>query len=409
MLDKLIDRVRSLGAIQKGRLVTITALIALTLVNAINVRYFQSVGVAIVLGVVITAVMAIDIWFAIKSRRTNPKEVWHDATADDKRLPVALVCLFSLFSFYAFGWLHVGLWVWILTTYAAVQFAYGLLKIIMQSGIDNLSLYIEIGTYLVAIIISFIDIFTVRNQMKGIPILGFLFILILSMYDIIHTVPLTSDLIEKGPHTLPALRVLWIISIWGSVFCKGSIIIALIATVLFGLIKSFSTKRLYEYHLDGDDDDDNDRSGRSRFSSSRLRPDDGNSNHMNPIEDENVQILLPKFHPKIPYTWIPNPFRTIWVRKNMDRVELIDKWFMSGKDSTDLCLIGVGDIDCKTNPLLSIVGFFQLSYVEIHMSCKNDIKFYVSTKFGDYVKDNLDRWTDWTCKKRDIKRVITKK
>ncbi len=417
MIDKIFDRVRSLlgGDLQNARLTTTTALIVLTLVDVSNTLFFCSTLLAIVLGVVITLVLAVDIWLRIKGRTTNPIEVWREASLDDKRLPIALVCLISLLSFYLFGWCHFGAWIWILSTYASILIAYGLLKIIMQSGISNLYLYIKIGTYLLATVISFIDIFTVRNQMLGIPMLGFMFILVLSIHDILYLVPFTSELFEKGPHALPALRVLWIISIWGSVFCKGSIIIALIATVLFGLIKSFSMRRLDEYQIDDDDDDSYDNGSKvvnfpgKKTSSSKSDSTNNTSSTKNPIDDEDIQILLPKFHPKIPYTWIPNPLRTIWVRKNMDRVELIDKWFMSGKDSTDLCLIGVGDIDCQTNPLLSMVGFFQLSYVEIHMSCKKDIKFYVSTKFGDYVKDNLDRWTDWTCKRRDIKRVITKK
>ena len=91
---------------------------------------------------------------------------------------------------------------------------------------------------------------------------------------------------------------------------------------------------------------------------------------------------------------------------------------MLGEDSTDLALLGISDIDSPSDPLLTLVGFSKLRRIKITLPDgkgkkkwfrkeeEKDISFCVSKKFGDFLKENLDSWADWTCGARGIKRLL---
>ena len=384
------DRVRSIGERTNSRIITTIALILLTLVNAINVAFLQVPLITVVLGTIIIVVWALDIRLMYLSRKTNPKDVWSTTPSDAKRIPIAITVLISLIGFYAFGWLHMGLWMWVLLTYAGIQLAYRILLVILQNASDELFDYIERGTYCLAIVVSLLGIASVHNNMKGLPMIGFL----------LGLVPFIAGIMGRKERSFFALKLIWLILMWVGVICKGSVIDAILATVLFGMMISYSndmpifssSPRQPSHHEPEGDNVISFPSGTNTTS----QPEDNT--------DPNYEdgILL-SFHPNIPYTWIPNPFRKIWVEKDGNRIELFDWHLFQGENSVDL--INFGDIDCKSNVLLSFSGLFMLRYVLIRVSGDKPVKFYLFTNFGQKVKRKIDRWTDWTCSQRKISRM----
>ena len=400
--NNYLDRVRPMGENHLNRLITILALIILTAVNAINAAFFQASFIGMVLGILILIFWMLDMRLMYLGRKTNPKEVWGMASPDAKRLPVALTVLISLFGFYAFGWLHMGMWVWVMATYVGIRLAYKLLVVVMMN--DELSSYIEQGTYVVAIVVSLFGIANVNNDMKGLPMLGFF----LALY------PFIAGIIGKKDKSFFVLKLIWLALMWVAVACKGSVIAAILATVLFGIMMSFNNTVTTSQHRSDNVIPFRTRDGRT------VNPYYSRDENETIIEpDKNfIGILLPKFHPYIPYTWIPNPFRTIWVKQTQKRIELFEKRFMLGEDSTDLALLGISDIDSPSDPLLTLVGFSKLRRIKITLPDgkgkkkwfrkeeEKDISFCVSKKFGDFLKENLDSWADWTCGARGIKRLL---
>ncbi len=393
MIDKIIDRVRSMGEYRVASSIT---LILLTLVNAINVAFFQVSFLEVVLGIIILIVWGIDMRLMYLSRMTNPMEVWDLASDDAKRLPIALTVLISLFGFYAFGWLHMGLWVWVMSTYAGIQLAYKLLLVVMLNDSDKLSSYIKGGTYIMAIVVSLFGIASVNNDMKGLPMLGFVLCL----------VPFIAGIIGRTQRSFFALKIIWMISMWGAVACHGSVIAAIIATVLFGMMMSFNSTVTTSQHRSDNVIPFRTRDGRT------VNPHYSRDDNETIIEpDKNfIGILLPKFHPYFPYTFIPNIFRTIWVKQTQDQIELFDKRLMFGENSTDLALLAKRDIDISWNPILEILGFFHVCRVDIKLVHKDDdviiASFYVSKNLGEYIKVNIDHWAQWTRNERGISQIV---
>ena len=367
--NNYLDRVRPMGENHLNRLITILALIILTAVNAINAAFFQA---SLVLGILILIVWMVDMRLMYLGCKTNPKEVWGMASPDAKRLPVALTVLISLFGFYAFGWLHMGMWVWVMATYAGIQLAYKLLVVVMMN--DELSSYIEQGTYVVAIVVSLFGIANVNNDMKGLPMLGFF----LALY------PFIAGIIGKKDKSFFVLKLIWLALMWVAVACRGSVIAAILATVLFGMMMSFNSTVTTSQHRS-----DNVIPFRTRDGRTVTPPERNRNRSIGKLpKDRNDNNVIISFHTKIPYLFIPNPFKTITICKVEDSLILKENTFMGRWEQADLKDIR----DFSFDPESILCAIFSHGYMRINANQllnPQTIKFFCSKALSESLSDEL--------------------